>query len=79
MDSYSKLEDAEVWNIGCHFEPLLIYFCLLFCSKDQKWQEWQNLLAQIQLILFKKEVPTSSKPRDFLRKLSWEVREPCPL
>jgi hypothetical protein len=45
-DGSSKLEDEEVWELSQHFEPLLIYLCLPFCSSNPKLEERGCLLER---------------------------------
>jgi MarR-like DNA-binding transcriptional regulator SgrR of sgrS sRNA len=81
LDGYAKLDNIEVWNLNDQFEPLLIYLCLPFHSKDPKQKERSNLLAQIQWTLLEQPVPAlcSSQWRNLLVKLLRKVRELCPV
>jgi hypothetical protein len=38
-DGYIKIDDPAVWDLDSQFEPLLVFFCLPFCSHDPKLSE----------------------------------------
>jgi hypothetical protein len=81
MDGYSRLEDKEVWSLTHHYEPLLIYLCLPFCSSNPKLQEWSCLLEQFSRTLYEQQVPQipSLCRQDILRQLFCATRKlsPC--
>jgi hypothetical protein len=37
-DGYARLDDKEVWDISSQYEPLLIFFCLPFCSAEPEFE-----------------------------------------
>ena len=80
-DRCSKLDDDEVWDLNDQFEPLLIYFCLPFCSENPRRGERSDLLAPIQQVLFKPDVQMlcSGQRRDILRLLLLQARGLCPM
>jgi hypothetical protein len=80
-DGYSRLEDSEVWDIKHHFEPLLIYLCLPFCSSNPKFQERIRILERFRRALYEQRLPEtpSLRRRDILRQLLCDARKLCPL
>jgi hypothetical protein len=80
-DGYARLDDSEVWDINSHYEPLLIYFCLPFCSKNPKFKECRDLLVQIQRLVLEQRLPAvhSGRRRHLLRKLLGEAWDLYPL
>ena len=80
-DGYAKLDDPEVWNLSCQFEPLLIYVCLPFHSENPKLQERGRILDRISRTLSKPTLPSTptGRRRDLLRQFLCDARKLCPL
>jgi hypothetical protein len=80
-DGYIKIDDPAVWDLDSQFEPLLVFFCLPFCSHDPKLSERRDIVDRLQQIVPKPDVlPFSScARRNLLRKLLIEARGLCPL
>jgi hypothetical protein len=80
-DGYARLDDREVWDISLHYKPVLIYFCLPYCSENPKFEKRRELLVQIQWVVLEQQLPTvcSRRRRHVLCKLLGEARDLCPL
>jgi hypothetical protein len=76
-----RLDDKEVWDISSQYEPVLIYFCLLFRSENPKFEKRRELLVQIQQVVLEQRVPAFflRRTRPLLRKLLSKARDLCPL
>jgi hypothetical protein len=80
-DGYARLDDQEVWDISSHYEPVLIYFCLLYRNANPKFEKRRELLVQIQRVVLEQQLQavSSRRRRHFLRKLLGEARDLCPM
>jgi hypothetical protein len=80
-DGYSRLGDAEVWDLTHHYEPLLIFLCLPFRSENPKLQERGRLMDRFKRALYEEWVPpiSSVRRRDILRQLFCDARRLCPM
>jgi hypothetical protein len=80
-DGYMKLHDSSVWNLDSQFEPLLVFFCLPFCSYDPKIGERKAIMDRLQRLVPKDNVsPIPGAARgNFLHQLLVEARRICPM
>jgi hypothetical protein len=71
-DGYIKIVDPAVWNLDSHFEPLLVSFCLPYCSYDSKLDERRELMDRLQRLVPKPDVPAipGSSREDFCGNFS---------
>jgi hypothetical protein len=78
---YIKIVDPAVWNLDSHFEPLLVFFCLPYCSYDPKLDKTRELMDRLQRLVPKSDMPAipGSSRGDCLRKLLVEARRLCAL
>jgi hypothetical protein len=80
-DFYFVVDWPEVWPLKEHFEPLLIFVCLPFCSSSPRHIARAGLLEEFQRDLLGERVRevSGTHRRNLLRKLLERARALCPV
>lgn len=76
-----KLVWEDLWPMGRHFEPLLIFVCLPYRSWEPKFSERESVVEELSRIMQAEGLRESSgkRRRNLLRKLFCKARSLCPL